>query len=95
MKKKIIDPFLEILPNLDLHGVDRMYAIYKTNEFIEENIKLKNKKILIIHGRGTGIIRKTVHETLKKNKKVEEYYLDNINIGATIVVIKKEYLLKK
>ena len=42
MRRKIIDPFLSILPTLDLHGVDRMYAKYKTNEFIKENIRIYN-----------------------------------------------------
>lgn len=88
MRRKIIDPFLSILPTLDLHGVDRMYAKYKTNEFIKENIKLGNKKILIIHGIGQGIVKKAVHESLKCNKEVESFYIDNINVGATVVNIR-------
>lgn len=77
------------LPSLDLHGFDREYARIKINEFIEENCKLKNKKVLIIHGNGTGILKKTTQETLRRNKKVISYKIDNFNSGTTIVELSK------
>ena len=77
------------LPQLDLHGLDRDYARILINEFIHDNYILKNNKVIIIHGIGTGIIKKTTHETLKVNKFVVSYKLDNFNIGTTIVEIKR------
>ena len=79
------------LPTLDLHGFDRDYARIMINDFIEEQYKLKNNKVIIIHGNGTGILKKTTQETLKKNNKVESYKIDNFNVGMTIVSIKKIY----
>ena len=79
------------LPTIDLHGYDRDYARIMINDFIEEQYKLKNNKVVIIHGNGTGIIKKTTQETLRKNKKVESYKIDNFNTGMTIVSIKKFY----
>ncbi len=76
------------LPTLDLHGTDRDYARILINEFIDDNYKINNKMVLIIHGIGTGIIRKTTQKTLKENKKVEAYKIDNFNAGQTIVYIK-------
>lgn len=76
------------LPSLDLHGLDRDYARILINDFILDNYKLKNRKIIIVHGIGTGIIRKTTMETLKNNKYVETYKLDNFNSGTTIVELK-------
>ncbi len=76
------------LPTLDLHGIDREYAKILINDFVLDNSKLHNKKIVIIHGIGQGIIRKTTHEVLRKNKYVENYKLDNFNNGMTIVNIK-------
>ena len=73
------------LPSLDLHGLDRDYARILINDFILDNYKLKNRKVIIVHGIGTGIIRKTTMETLKNNKYVETYKLDNFNSGITIV----------
>ena len=73
------------LPSLDLHGFDRDYARIKINEFINDNYKLKNKKVIIIHGNGTGILKKTTQEVLKKNKLVKSCKIDNFNSGTTIV----------
>ena len=76
------------LPSLDLHGLDRDYDRILINDFILDNYKLKNRKVIIVHGIGTGIIRKTTMETLKNNKYVETYKLDNFNSGTTIVELK-------
>ena len=58
------------------------------NDFIDENLFLKNEMIVIIHGIGTGILKKEVHETLRVNKHVLEYRTDNFNSGCTIVKLK-------
>lgn len=79
------DIFLERYPNVDLHGYDRDSARMITNDFIDENYTLGNKIIVIIHGIGSGILKDEVHSTLKHNKKVLDYKLDNFNSGCTIV----------
>ncbi len=84
---QVNDIFLDNLPNIDLHGFDRESARVITNDFIDEAQRLRYKKILIIHGIGTGIVKKSVHQTLKKNKKVISYKVDAINNGCTIVEI--------
>lgn len=78
------------LPSLDLHGIDREYARILINEFIEDNYKIKNTKVIIIHGIGTGIIRKTTKDVLSRNKYVKEFKIDNFNPGTTIVEIIKK-----
>lgn len=78
------------IPSLDLHGIDREYARILINEFIEDNYKIKNTKVIIIHGIGTGIIRKTTQDVLSKNKYVKEFKIDNFNPGTTIVEIIKK-----
>lgn len=79
------------LPHLDLHGYDRDYARIAINDFISDNIKMKNQKIVIIHGRGSGILKKTTQNTLKSNKYVDEYKIDNFNDGQTVVKLKKGF----
>ena len=86
--KKIIDPFTDFLPRLDLHGMDRVLARIKVEEFINDNIKLKNEKIVIIHGIGEGILKDEVFRTLKSNKNVESFKLNGLNVGCTIVNLK-------
>lgn len=79
------------LPTLDLHGTDRDYARILINEFIEDSYKMKEKRVIIVHGIGTGIIRKETEKTLKLNKKVESYSLNNFNVGETIVNLKSHF----
>ena len=77
------------LPNLDLHGIDREYAAILINDFIRDNYIMKNEKVIIIHGNGTGIIRNTTQSVLRKNKYVDHFKIDNFNVGMTIVYLKK------
>lgn len=79
------DIFIKNLPTLDLHGYDTSSARVSTNDFINKNIIMQNNKIVIIHGKGTGLVKKAVHEVLRENKKVINYYTDNLNDGLTIV----------
>lgn len=88
--RKIDNPFIAIYPSIDLHSLDRISAIIKVKEFILDNIKLKNKCFVLIHGKGTGVLKKTVHEYLKTDKRILNYKTDNFNDGVTIVEIKGE-----
>ncbi len=76
--------FVDNLPSIDLHGFDTAYANIKINEFINDNIKMKNEIISIIHGRGTGKLKEQTHKTLKNNKNVLDYKLFFNNVGTTI-----------
>lgn len=80
--------FIDSYPKIDLHGLDRDTARVMVNDFIKDNIKMKNDIIVIIHGIGNGILRRTVHETLKNHKAVSEYKTFYNNNGSTIVKIK-------
>lgn len=77
------------LPSLDLHGYDRDYARIQICEFLEDHHKMKSNKVIIIHGNGSGILKKMTQDTLKKNKYVLEYKIDNFNTGMTVVTLKK------
>lgn len=80
--------FTNNLPKIDIHGFDRTTAELTINDFIKENIKLKNEVFVIIHGIGSGILKNTTLNTLKKNKNVLEYRIDFKNPGCTLVRIK-------
>ena len=73
------------MPHLDLHGETKDGARYLIKEFLNDNYKMNKKEIAIVHGIGTGIIKKEVHRVLKESKIVEEYGLDNFNSGCTLV----------
>lgn len=75
-------------PRLDLHGEEVALVNALVTEFINDNYKIGNKEIIIIHGKSTNILTKEVHRILKDNKKVLKYNLNNWNIGETIVNLK-------
>ncbi len=88
MSRIIRDPFTYHLPHLDIHGETSFTCIALIDSFIKDNLKLKNPKIVLVHGKGTGILRKATHEYLKKDKRVSKYYIDGMNDGETIIELK-------
>lgn len=82
---KNIDPFIEILPQLNVHGEYADTVMTVVNDFIRDNYKMGNKKICVIHGKSSNILKNTIHENLKHNKLVKKYYLYIYNIGCTII----------
>lgn len=75
---------------LDLHGETREIARILIEEFIRDSIKMGEEKVKIIHGIGTGVLKKEVQKVLRNNKNVEKSYIDFFNIGQTIVVLRKK-----
>lgn len=73
------------LPKLDLHGEYKSISRVLINEFINDNIKKKNRFVIIIHGKGSGALKKETNDVLKKNKNVLEYKICYFNDGETIV----------
>lgn len=88
MLKSVDFMFTSRYPKLDLHGFDRETARVAINDFVSDNIKMGNKIVVIVHGIGTGVIRETTFNTLKKNKNVLEYKSDYSNRGCTLALLK-------
>ncbi len=89
MESILDDVFMDSYPKLDLHGETRQSARILVNDFIRDNQFLKNYKLLIVHGIGTGAIKDEVNKALKCNKSVLSYHLNHYNSGCTIVYLKK------
>lgn len=79
--------FIDQFPKLDLHGYDRETARVVIQDFIKENQKLKREIVVIVHGKGSGILKETTHQTLKRNHNVLEFKTYYYNNGCTIVQI--------
>ena len=80
-----VDMLNNNIPILDLHGESRDIARVLIKNFIRDNYKLRIPKVMIVHGIGTGILKKETHDFLKKSKLVSKYYIDMFNVGTTIV----------
>jgi len=86
---KIINPFLYHLPHIDLHGEFKDIAIFRLNEFINDNKFIKNYQLVIIHGIGQKILSQAVREYLKTDPRIQKFELDPHNAGITIIYLKE------
>ena len=75
-------------PTLDLHGEEKALVYALVNEFINDNYKMGNKEIVVIHGKSTNILTREVHNVLKENRLVSKFNLNNWNVGETIIYLK-------
>jgi DNA-nicking Smr family endonuclease len=76
--------FVDSFPKIDLHGLDRELARVAIDDFVKDNVTMKNEIIVIVHGFGEGILRATTQETLKNNSSVLKYRIFYNNPGCTI-----------
>ena len=76
-------------PKIDVHGETTETVVFVVQDFIKDNYKMKNKYIVVIHGKGSGALKRKVHEILKQDKLVENFELDVMNIGQTLIELKK------
>ncbi len=75
---------------LDLHTFRPNELGSLIPEYIEACLNKKIYKLRIIHGKGAGNLRRSVHASLKRNAHVKNYNLaaDRSGWGATVVVLK-------
>ncbi|MDR1253834.1 MAG: endonuclease MutS2 [Oscillospiraceae bacterium] len=72
---------------LNLCGHTALEAISELDKFIDSAILLGINELKIIHGKGTGVLRKEVHEYLKSHPYIKEFRLGIFGEGETGVTI--------
>ncbi len=78
-----------ILPELDLRGKDAVDALSETDKYLHEAIAAGYREVRIIHGKGTGVLRRKINEFLSRDSRVEEKRLGRWGEGDTGVTIVK------
>ena len=82
---------ISMSPELNLIGKTVDEAIFELDKYLDDAYLAHMTTVTIIHGRGTGALRKGVHDYLKKSKYVKSYRVgghNEGNTGATIVEFK-------
>ncbi len=77
---------------IDLHGLRVDDALEKLDPYIDEAYYQGRERVHVIHGFGTGRLRKGLHEHLKKHQLVVKFELAEVEQGGggvTIVSLKK------
>ncbi len=72
---------------LDLRGMSAEEAVATLSVFLDSAMLANLSQVRIIHGKGTGVLRKAVHEELKRNRAVKKYRLGVYGEGEDGVTI--------
>ena len=76
---------------LDIRGMETLEAEAVVDNFLSAAVMGRLDEVTIIHGKGTGALRKAVHDILRRNKAVKSFRLGVYGegeSGVTIVTLK-------
>ena len=72
---------------LDLRGMDTVEAITVLDQFLDQAVMAKLPTVRIIHGKGTGALRRAVQERLRQNRQIKSFRLGAFGEGEDGVTI--------
>ena len=72
---------------IDLRGLDAEEACYRTDKYLDEAYMSNLGEVTIVHGKGTGILRKAINDMLKRHPHVKSYRLGAYGEGGDGVTI--------
>lgn len=67
----ITNPPLQIDPILDLHGFNKEQALFALEKFLDRALLSGHSQLKIIHGQGSGILRRAVRNYLHQHHLVK------------------------
>ena len=74
-------------PEIDLRGMDSVEAICILERYLDEAMRSNVSPVRIIHGKGSGVLRSAVQQSLKKNKFIKSFRLGLYGEGEDGVTI--------
>ena len=80
-----------ISPEINLLGLNGDEAVAKLDKYLDDAYVSHLKSVRVVHGKGTGALRKAVHQYLRKQKIIDEFHLAEFgegDAGVTIVTFK-------
>ncbi len=79
---------IELSDSIDLHCFHPKDIKDILNEFLDNAVTKGYKKVEIIHGKGKSIVKSIVHNYLKKDVRITDFFDKPGNWGTTIVIMK-------
>ncbi|AZV58193.1 endonuclease MutS2 [Clostridium sp. AWRP] len=73
--------------SVDLRGMDSIEATYTVDKYLDDAYMGGLKEVTIIHGKGTGVLRNSITDMLKKHSHVKNHRLGEYGEGGTGVTI--------
>ena len=74
-------------PEIDLRGMDSVEAICVLDRYLDEAMRSNLQSVRIIHGKGTGTLRASVQQSLRKNRFIKSFRLGVYGEGEDGVTI--------
>ncbi len=68
--------------SLDLRGMHAREALLELDRYLDQSLLAGRKKLEVIHGKGTGVLRTAVHEHLKDNPAVAAFRFASQDCGG-------------
>ena len=78
-----------ISTSVDVRGKNLEDAVMDVEKYIDDAYISGLNDVTIIHGRGEGILRKGIHDMLKRHKNVKEFRIGGFNEGGDGVTVIK------
>ena len=72
---------------LDIRGEKPEAAEFQIIKFLDDAYQGSLERVEILHGKGTGVLKKTVWDILKQHEKVKNYYFAAIEFGGEGITI--------
>ena len=72
---------------VDLRGMDSIEAISVLERYLDEAMRSGHKQVRIVHGKGTGVLRAAVQQSLRRNKFIKKFRLGVYGEGEDGVTI--------
>ena len=82
---------LSVSPEINLLGRTVDEAVSELDKYLDDAILSHLNSVRVVHGKGTGALRKGIHEFLRRQKHVKSYHLAEYgegDAGVTIVELK-------
>lgn len=74
---------------LDIRGKKPEEIEFEVVRFIDDAYATNNKEIEILHGKGTGALKQTVHKLLREHEFVKEFHFAKIELGGEGITVVK------
>lgn len=72
---------------IDLHRLTRDEAAESLEQILDRALLQGCSRIKVIHGIGSGVVKRAVHDYLSQARHVSEYKADPLNPGVTWVLL--------
>lgn len=82
---------LSVSPEINLLGKTVDEAVSELDKYLDDALLSHLNTVRVVHGKGTGALRKGIHEYLRRQKHVKSYHLAEYgegDAGVTIVELK-------